>query len=147
MVPSSEETFGVLRPILVVDDQESIRAVIRLALELEGYSVFEAANGNEALATLESMPTPGLLLVDLMMPVMNGWELIEELRENRHWKNIPLIVLSAFDGVKRTISGPHEALAKPIDLAVLLQTVKKYSALLSNSLEAQKFSNPMRRAG
>lgn len=83
-------------PVLVVEDDEEIRDLLRRTLEQEGWSVTEAANGRTALERLEETP-PGIILLDLMMPEMDGFEFIEELRRHEEWRKVPVVVLTAKD--------------------------------------------------
>jgi DNA-binding response OmpR family regulator len=83
-------------PVLVVDDDDAQRSLMRRILEKEGYAVEEAGNGRQALATLGEL-TPGLILLDLMMPEMDGFELVEELRHREAWRAIPVMVVTAKD--------------------------------------------------
>ena len=80
--------------ILVVDDEPRLRDGIRLTLEAEGYRVLTAGNGAEALAVLQSRPV-NLILADIAMPRMNGYQLYERVRENPQWTAIPFIFLTA----------------------------------------------------
>ena len=84
------------RPILVVDDDPALRELLRRTLEREGYPVLEAADGRSALACIEER-LPGLILLDLMMPHMNGFELLTELRARPEWRGIPVVVVTAKD--------------------------------------------------
>jgi CheY-like chemotaxis protein len=84
------------RPILVVDDDPDLRELLRRTLEREGYAVLEAADGRAALARIEER-LPGLILLDLMMPHMNGFELLTELRARPEWRGIPVVVVTAVD--------------------------------------------------
>jgi two-component system response regulator CpxR len=103
--------------VLVVDDDEAIRQVVSEVLRDEGYDVVCAENGLVALREL-SNHHPDLVLLDLMMPVMSGWEVLEELQANDELSRIPVVVVSAM-----TAPGVSEHLAKPIDLDHLLATV------------------------
>ena len=82
------------KTILVVDDHEAIRLLGRTILEYEGYNVVEAADGKEALASIEQSK-PDLVLLDLQMPNMNGWELLEELRKDEATASIPVVLFTA----------------------------------------------------
>jgi CheY-like chemotaxis protein len=84
------------RPILVVDDDPALRELLRRTLEREGYAVLEADDGRAALARIEER-LPGLILLDLMMPHMNGFELLTELRARPEWRGIPVVVVTAKD--------------------------------------------------
>jgi two-component system response regulator CpxR len=104
--------------VLVVDDDDAIREVIAEVLRDEGYDVSSAGNGEQALTELRKPRRPDLVLLDLMMPVMSGWELLELLQESADLSKIPVVVVSAM-----TAPGVREHLAKPIDLECLLDTV------------------------
>jgi DNA-binding response OmpR family regulator len=106
--------------VLVVDDEMDIRESIRDILEIEGYHVCCAANGQEALDVLSEV-RPGLILLDLMMPVMSGYELLQQLRESDDLSSIPVTVVSA-NGDRAAVRGA-DVLKKPVDLDVLLHVV------------------------
>jgi CheY-like chemotaxis protein len=104
--------------VLVVDDDEAIRDVVAEVLRDEGYSVVCAENGAQALREIQGDHHPDLVLLDLMMPVMSGWEVLEQLQASEELSQIPVVVVSAM-----TAPGVREHLAKPIDLDNLLETV------------------------
>jgi len=83
-------------PVLVVDDAPSVREMVRRMLEREGWEVAEAGNGRAALEVLDET-APSLILLDLMMPEMDGFEFIEELRRNDRWNRVPVVVVTAKD--------------------------------------------------
>ena len=83
-------------PVLVVDDDPAIRELLRRQLEGDGYRVVEAENGRVALERLHD-GAPGLIVLDLMMPEMDGFEFMEELRRQESWSGIPVIVLTSKD--------------------------------------------------
>ncbi len=85
--------------ILVVDDDPSARDMLRRTLERAGWSVAEAAGGSEALASLDRC-TPALILLDLMMPEVDGFQVMEALRRNESWRHIPVVVVTAKDPSK-----------------------------------------------
>jgi signal transduction histidine kinase/CheY-like chemotaxis protein len=87
---------GVDASVLVVDDDPVAREIVRRALEAEGLSVVEAEDGRAALERLAQAP-PSLILLDLMMPVMDGFEFIVELRRVDAWRQIPVVVVTAKD--------------------------------------------------
>jgi CheY-like chemotaxis protein len=111
--------------ILVVEDNKEIQDSLKLALEVEGYNVFTADNGKEGLETLEKIPTPCMILLDLMMPVMNGWEFVEEIGKDIMLSSIPVVVVSAF-GDKKGTPKTEGYIQKPVDLDALLNTVSKH---------------------
>ncbi len=84
------------RPVLVVDDDAEVRQLLRRMLEPEGYTVTEADNGRTALGHLRDV-APGVILLDLMMPEMDGFEFVAEFRRHEAWRAIPIIVITAKD--------------------------------------------------
>ena len=113
------------KSILVVEDNKEIQDSLKMALEVEGYNVFTADNGKEAIERLRKMPTPCVILLDLMMPVMNGWEFVEAISKDIMLSTIPIVVVSAF-GDKNGTPKTSDYIQKPIDLDALLDTVCKH---------------------
>jgi CheY-like chemotaxis protein len=112
--------------VLLIEDDESIRNTLKMALELEGYTVFEAENGEEGLALLPSKPD--LILLDLMMPRMDGREFLERKKQLPEYAHIPSILLSA----AMRLQVPVDAtlfLEKPIDLGRLIEEVSRLLCL------------------
>jgi CheY-like chemotaxis protein len=110
------------RTILVVEDDDDIREVLREVLQDEGYAVRTAANGRAGLDSLGSEERPGLILLDLMMPVMSGWDFLAALRENPSLRSIPVLVVSAW-GEQASRSGASGVLDKPLDLDRLMTEI------------------------
>ncbi len=110
-------------PVLVVDDDPDIRDALREVLEAEGFVVVCAANGAEALAVLHAGVLPRLVVLDLMMPVMNGWEVLAAVRADRALSDIPVAVISAALG-RAPPKDATCALSKPIDLDALLDIAR-----------------------
>jgi len=111
------------RPILVVDDSVCIREALRDLLVHEGYDVAEAQNGQEALDRLFRRPTPCLVILDLVMPVMTGSEFLLAGRRYAAKRGIPILLLSAMRGQSWAARHVDRALKKPIDAELLLSTV------------------------
>jgi DNA-binding response OmpR family regulator len=111
--------------ILIVDDDPDIRELIRFYLAMEGIDVFEASNGEEALAELETRQAD-LVILDIMMPLMDGWELSRELR--RRYKDIPLLMVTAKGESVHKVRGFHlgtdDYVVKPFDPIELVMRVK-----------------------
>jgi CheY-like chemotaxis protein len=114
----------------VVDDDFDIRQALREVLEEEGYTILEAGHGREALDLLRRADTkPGLILLDLMMPTMDGWQLRTRLREDPVLAKIPIVIMTAHAGVLRAVANvqpPTPVLPKPLDLERLLELVARY---------------------
>jgi CheY-like chemotaxis protein len=117
----SSECASLENRILVVDDEEGIRDMLGTALELSGYGVVKAQNGKEALAKLAHSGVPCVIFLDLMMPVMNGWEFADALARDARWSSIPIVVVSAFPERAVTLTRAKGVLGKPLDLDALLR--------------------------
>lgn len=117
----------IVKTVLLVDDDYDIRSVLCEVLEQEGFAVGIATNGREAITYLETNPVPSLILLDLMMPVMNGFEFRELQIARPEWAKIPVIVMSA-DGGQQHPSKQDRLrgavfVKKPPDLQDFLETV------------------------
>jgi CheY-like chemotaxis protein len=125
--PLAPEKNGAERhPVLIVDDDARIRAVLEQALRDEGYTTVAAADGREALARVQQEP-PALILLDMMMPRMDGPEFARQLDRQGLRGTIPIVVLSAADrpGHLAAQMGATACLEKPFDLTALLDVVGK----------------------
>jgi CheY-like chemotaxis protein len=109
--------------ILVVDDDADFRDGLRLALEMKGYQVEEAANGKEAFDRIEQRP-PLMVLLDLQMPVMNGRELLQKLRGAPDTKDIPVVIISGFGFEwEAELMGAQGYIGKPFEPEELERTI------------------------
>jgi CheY-like chemotaxis protein len=117
------------RIVLVVDDDPGVLEVLDLALSAEGYRVVLARNGQEALDQAAET-RPHLMLVDLMMPVMDGWQFVRACREQRFAEQTPVIILSAARNVEQAARelGVQAVVAKPFNLDQLLDLVAAHAA-------------------
>lgn len=113
------------KKILIIEDDANIREVLELALVFEGYDIVCAVNGKDGIDQLANGLTPDLILLDLMMPIMNGWEFVENLSMDQKNKQIPVVVVSAFVEKKTPIKC-SAFVAKPVDLTNLLSTLKEH---------------------
>lgn len=115
--------------ILVVEDDNSIRELLVELLQSEGYEVASAINGLEGLKYLQSQTNPDLILIDLMMPVMDGYSFRTEQMKNSEWSKIPVVVMSAEANAKEKMKtfGITAFLSKPVELDTILRTVEQYS--------------------
>lgn len=116
------------RDVLVVDDDPDLREVVRIMLHLSGYDVRCARNGREALMAVAEK-APAVVLLDMRMPVMNGWECARELRA-RYGRSIPIVVLTAAEHARATVrdlGGVDDVLAKPFDMDALLDVVARFA--------------------
>jgi len=122
--------MGTMRSatVLVVDDDPDLRELLAEALREEGYTVASASNGREALDLLERGLVPSVILLDLMMPVMNGFEFRAKQQATPALASIPVVVISAHSGSARPTGFAEAAgyLRKPFELDVMLETVSRH---------------------
>lgn len=114
--------------VLIIEDDDAIRQSLRDILEDEGYDVVESANGQEALQSLRHGLSPCLILLDLMMPVMNGWEFRVEQMKEPVLAAIPVVVISADRSLSEKAYAISAAsyLQKPIRLDKLLSVISQH---------------------
>jgi CheY-like chemotaxis protein len=114
--------------VLIAEDDDDVRDNLALLLEIRGYSVAKAANGRQALDLLVQAGAPCLLLLDLMMPVMDGWQLRAELLKDPFLARIPVVLLSGMADVDKAAQhlAAVEYLNKPVDLKKLYSLVGTY---------------------
>ena len=120
------------KTVMVVEDDADIREGLSALLDAEGYPVMMAGDGREALDVLANgTPTPGLILLDLMMPRMNGWQFLEAVKDAPRAARIPIVVMSAYRENDRRISDAAldrrvAFLRKPVDVKLLLKLIQHY---------------------
>jgi DNA-binding response OmpR family regulator len=116
------------KTVLVVDDDRHMRALCRAGLEEAGFRVLEAADGEQALESVRA-ERPDLILLDIMMPGISGWEVTSALLADRSTDHIPIIFISGrrelADRVRAFELGAHDYVTKPFDPAGLAKTVAK----------------------
>lgn len=115
--------------ILVVDDEKDIREILEYNFRREGYEVLTACDGREALDIVQ-LSLPDLIILDVMMPEIDGFEVCRRLRDNPNTSALPVIVLSAklreFDDLVRLELGATEYIQKPVSPRVLVHRVDYY---------------------
>jgi CheY-like chemotaxis protein len=114
--------------ILIVEDDADFRDTLAELLQFEGYQVTQAGNGREALAHLRQSAPPCLILLDLMMPEMNGWEFREAQRQDPALAQIPVAVVTGVRNDAQTLAafGAVGYFQKPVNVSDLLTTVARY---------------------
>lgn len=115
---------------MVIDDEPDQILTVKQILEdmEEGFEVIGAESGLECFNLLKNNNIPDLILLDILMPDMNGWEVLTELRNNSKWKNIPVIFISAIDDKKNIIISKHiseDFIEKPLDVSIFKNKIKK----------------------
>jgi CheY-like chemotaxis protein len=112
----------------VIDDDPAIRQSMKDVLEIHGYQVHTAKDGDDGIRSLSAMATlPCLILLDLMMPGMNGWGFLDYQRSNPQYASVPVVICSAYEHSAKSVSkGP--VLIKPVQLKTLIEAVKVFCA-------------------
>lgn len=117
-----------MKRILIVDDKATSRELLRTVLEKQGYAVIEAGDGAEALQKVHA-DNPHLILLDLQMPIRNGYEVLGELRQDANYATLPIIALTASamqgDREKALAAGFTGYLTKPVSLAHLRNEIQR----------------------
>jgi len=110
--------------VLIVEDDEDIRAAMAELLESEGFEVSVASNGKEGLEVLGQMVPPCLVLLDLMMPVMNGEDFLRHVRQDPALNVVPIIIVTASG--QTALPGTQGILKKPFEITDLFSTVNAH---------------------
>ena len=126
-------TMPALKPLataLIVDDDEDILYLLRLLLLRDGFIVNSAANGRDARDFIENSKPTDIVITDLMLPYVSGFELITHIREHSEWKDVPIIVLSGKvterDAVQALDLGANDYVTKPYSPLELSARVKRH---------------------
>ena len=115
------------KAVLLIEDDEFIRGAMACLLELEGYEVREASDGEAGLALLATLPHPGIILLDWVMPVMNGLEFLETVQDDSILREVPVVVVSAsVNDHQVKYLGAKACLKKGSELSKLIHTVDRY---------------------
>jgi CheY-like chemotaxis protein len=112
--------------LLVVDDDNDLRETLQMLLEESGFMVTTAANGRAALERLRSGARPDLILLDLMMPEMNGWDFLARVRPDATLGSIPIVIMTAHKSIDVPSVPREDVLHKPFDSSKLLATIARH---------------------
>ncbi|HAV92350.1 TPA: two-component system response regulator [candidate division WOR-3 bacterium] len=122
-----------MKKILIIDDDEDIISLIKIILENESYSVIGASSGEEGIKTAIKQK-PELILLDIMMPIMDGWEILKMLRTEESTRKIPVAMLTCKTDVKDKLTGLQEGaidyITKPFSPEELIERVDKIFKIL-----------------
>ena len=114
--------------VLLVDDDPQVREVVRINLEMEGYTVREAANAEDGMAALED-EAPDLILLDVMMPQVDGWEMLQQIHEHTGVGAIPVVMFSGKvderSAAEAESRGAQGFIGKPFDPSSLIESTKQ----------------------
>lgn len=115
--------------VLVVDDSPTVRKIVQLTLQRERIRVVTAGDGLSALASVAD-EQPDLILLDIMLPHMDGYNICQIVRRNTSFRDVPIVMLSGkdglFDKMRGKLAGSSEYITKPFDSTELVQTVKRH---------------------
>jgi CheY-like chemotaxis protein len=115
----------MVQPVLVVEDDPDLREMMEQLLHLEGFATLTAPNGLEALNLLNAGAPVKVILLDLMMPVMDGWEFRRRQRANPKLAGIPVVVMSAIDGERLQEIEPVACFRKPLAFARMIDLLQR----------------------
>jgi two-component system chemotaxis response regulator CheY len=110
---------------LVVDDNQDIRVLLKQALELEGFKVREAENGAIATRILDDGLQPCVVLLDLMMPVMDGREFLKLKKSRADWAELNIVVVSALTVTNENLEGVRAVIKKPVDIESMVNLIEE----------------------
>lgn len=117
--------------ILMVEDEEDIAFIVRFLLERHGFAVDHAADGRQAIERIESQQPPALVLMDIMLPYHDGLELVERLRDQPGWEQVPVLMLTAkareADIVRALELGADDYITKPFQPEELLARIRRFT--------------------
>ena len=116
------------RCVLIVDDERDIREILQEALEFTGHRVYTAGDGAEALRVLGEIERPSVILLDLMMPIMDGAKFHKHQKQDPRFNDIPVVIISADCHLKRKSDemGVNGFIQKPIELSELLKVTEGF---------------------
>jgi len=115
--------------VMVIDDSNTIRKTAETILKKEGYEVFTATNGFEAMSVITDT-RPDIIFVDIMMPRLDGYQTCKLIKNNSYFKNTPVIMLSSkdslFDRARGRVAGSEQHINKPFTKSELLEAIHRY---------------------
>ncbi|GHO79945.1 response regulator [Ktedonobacter sp. SOSP1-85] len=141
------------KTIVHIDDSATIRKLVEIALRREGYVIQSFPDGVEAMRALQQpgAQLPDLVMLDIDLPKMNGYEIARYLRTKPAWKRVPIVMLSRYNGVvdrlKARLAGAQLYLAKPVTTQQLLQTVEEALSQTSSATESEQPQTALGKRG
>ncbi len=124
----AEEKDNSSYTIMVVEDNEDVAYLLKFMLSREGFNVSSAEDGRQATALIVGEEPPDLVLLDIMIPYINGFQLLEKIKSTQGWKDVPVIMLTSksqeSDVVRALDQGATDYIIKPFQADELLARVK-----------------------
>jgi CheY-like chemotaxis protein len=118
-----------MRSVLIIEDDDDLRNVVTETLTRAGFHCIGARDGEAALALLAEELEPCVILLDLLMPRMSGWEFRRRQLADVRWAHLPVVVMSATETLEQAAIHADGILQKPLSFAALLATVNRYAHL------------------
>lgn len=123
------DTTVIDKTILLIEDSEDIVSIVRFMLEREGYDVVTAIDGRAADKAVDSMPPPGIVILDAMLPYVDGFSLLRKIRQSDTWSSVPVIMLTAKGGQDDVLrgfeTGADDYMVKPFNSEELLARIRR----------------------
>ena len=118
------------KTILIVEDDDHVRALLEFLLAREGYTVHAAPDGRAGLALIESLERPSLVLLDLMLPFAGGFELLTKIRQQASWAGVPVVMLTTVSNEREVVRaldlGANDYVNKPFQPVELMARVRRH---------------------
>ena len=125
----TQETRSMQAKVMVIDDSNTIRMTAETILKKEGYEVYTATNGFEAMSVITDTK-PDIIFVDIMMPRLDGYQTCKLIKNNSYFKNTPVVMLSSkdslFDRARGRVAGSEQHINKPFTKSELLEAINRY---------------------
>lgn len=115
--------------VLLIEDELDARQNLQSLLQSRGYLVDTAENGLQALEMLREYKKPDIVLLDLEMPIMTGWEFCVELRKHERLADLPIVIISGRVGIHADIPSTIAQMSKPVDLHLLCRIIEKHRSI------------------
>lgn len=117
--------------ILVVEDDENISYLLDFMLGREGFEVHKATDGRRALDLVESLAPPALVVLDVMLPIADGFQILAHIRAKEAWRDVPILMLTSKsqekDIVRALDAGANDYVLKPFQPQELMARVRRYA--------------------
>lgn len=118
------------KQILMIEDDSVIAGLLKHTLERRGFSVAHAADGSRAFELLNEMPAPNLVLLDVVLPFVNGFEILQQIRSTNGWESVPVIMLTS-KGQEQTVvrafeNGANDYIVKPFQMEELMARIRRF---------------------
>jgi DNA-binding response OmpR family regulator len=116
--------------VLVIEDDADVAYLLKFLMDRIGYNVITAVDGRQASSIIDESPPPLLVLLDVMLPYIDGFQLLSQIKDNAHWNNVPIIMLTSkaqeVDIVRALNNGASDYIVKPFQPDELMARVRRF---------------------